>query len=374
MSRMSFNNFSLICSNCEKEHDINILPPRCSSCNEPLEVRIKKIDVDRNIFKGREFSMWRYSEFIFTRKMISLFEGGTPLLKANRLSEYSGLKNIYLKNETVNPTGSFKDRGTAVGLNFALQKNNKLIGTLSTGNMAKSVAAYAAKAGVKAIVFVKDTISSEKINLISMFGQEIHRVKEDYGKLYFKIMDDYKDVFFINSDYPARIEGQKTIAYEICEQLNWDVPEYIVIPVSSGGNFSAIYKGFKEFFEAGFISTIPELIGVQAEGCSPIYKAYIQGKPQIEEFSKPHTIAHAIENPYPPSGNRVLKIVKENYGKIVAVNDEEIIFSQKLLSLKEGIFAQPASAAALGALLKLKDKRFFEKNDKIVLIITGMNQ
>jgi len=167
------------------------------------------------------------------------------------------------------------------------------------------------------------------------------------------------------------VEGQKTIAYEICEQLNWSAPDYVLIPTSSGGNFSAVYKGFKEFHEAGFIQSMPRLIAVQAEGSSPIHKAFTEGKSWISEFPNPKTIAHAIENPYPPSGNRVLRILKENKGMTVTVTDNEILESQKLLSSKEGIFAQPASAATLAALLKLKEKNHFTENEKIVLLISG---
>jgi len=364
-------NFKLLCSHCSREHDIAQLPPRCSECNEPLEIIIALNDIDKSHIKTGEPSMWRYENFIFVKRLFSLSEGWTPLLKADSISGYTGLRNIYLKNETVNPTGSFKDRGTSVGVNYALHNNYNHVGTVSTGNMAKSVAAYAAKAGIKSRILVKDSISDDKLKAISMYDPEILKYIGNYGELYFKSYRRYKDVFFINSDFPARVEGQKTAAYEICEQLDWKAPDFVLIPTSSGGNFSALYKGFKEFLEAGFIKSIPVMIAVQAEGSSPIFRAFEEGKLRVTEFPTPHTIAHAIENPFPPSGNRVLHILKENEGLSIAVNDREILDAQKLLAVKEGIFGQPASAATLAALMKLKETKLFGKNARIVLVISG---
>jgi threonine synthase len=166
------------------------------------------------------------------------------------------------------------------------------------------------------------------------------------------------------------VEGSQTIAYEICEQVDFKVPDYIIVPTSAGGNIRGIEKGFREFKEAGLIDNIPKIICVQSEGCSPIHKAYVQNREEIERFKNPYTIAHAIENPLPPSGNQVLRMLKRNGGFTEAVKDEEIINAQKMMA-EEGLFMQPASCVPLAALIKLKNNGKIEKDSTIVLIGTG---
>lgn len=174
----------------------------------------------------------------------------------------------------------------------------------------------------------------------------------------------------MNSDVPARVEGSKTIAYEICEQLNFEIPDYVVVPTSAGGNIRGILKGFQEFRLCGYIDKIPKLICAQASGCSPIYNGFRDKKEQIERIEHPHTIAHAIENPFPPSGNQVLRNLRNEGGICVSVSDDEILEAQKQLS-QEGIFGQPASAVPLAAIKKLKKENLLNGNETIACIVTG---
>ena len=356
--------FMLKCTACGKEYSMRKPYQRCE-CGEPLELELFKSvpGIGRRVWE-------RFSGFFpFELKPeLSLGEGDTPLIKAKKLSKELGVK-LYLKNETTNPTWSFKDRGTYLGIHRALQLGFKKIGTVSTGNMAASVAAYGARAELETYILVSSTIAKEKLKALAPYGAEVIKVHGDYGELYYKSLEigQRKDIYFINSDDPFRIEGYKSISFEIIEETT---PDYVVIPTSSGGLFRGIVKGFLELKESGLIEKLPRFVTVQAEGCSPICKAFNNGKEKIERFENPHTIAHAIENPYPPSGNVVLRRLRELDGLCVAVSDEEILNAQKELG-REGLFVQPASATGIAAIRKLREKGIIEENSRIVSILTG---
>lgn len=365
----------LICTKCKKTFPIDQIYPRCDICNEPLE--LEKVRTGK-IHKGNILNqtiLERYAAFFpFTRidKAISLHEGFTPLVESPGLSSELGIKNILFKNESQNPTWSFKDRGTISGIQHAIGLGYKRIGTVSTGNMAVSVAAYGAKTGLKTLILVSTSLPPEKLNPIAIYDPILLRVSGDYAKLYFDSLEIGKqnDLYFINSDVPFRVEGYKTIAFEICEQMNFEAPDCVVVPTSSGGNIRGILKGFEEFKLCGLIDKVPKMVCAQASGCSPIYNAYISNAEVISRVENPHTIAHAIENPYPPSGNEVLRRIRENGGTVVAVTDEEILVAQEQLA-KIGIFAQPASAVPLASVKKLKKQNFIGENDAVVSIVTG---
>ncbi len=294
---------------------------------------------------------------------LSLGEGDTPLVRS-KLGDEFGVR-LYLKNETVNPTWSFKDRGTFLALSHALKASYKAVGTVSTGNMAASVSAYASRFGLRAKILVSQSASDEKLKAVSVYGGEVIRVLGDYGRLYFESLaiGEKLGIYFINSDNPFRIEGYKGIAFEIAEEIS---PDYVLIPTSSGGLFRGIAKGFIELKESELIDELPTLIAVQAEGCSPICTAFREGKARIERFKRPKTIAKAIANPYPPSGNAVLKLLREFGWKCVSVSDEEILEAQRKLA-GEGLFVQPASATGVAALRKLE----LPEGARVVSILTG---
>ena len=366
---------NLHCTKCKRTFPADQLYLRCDVCNEPLEV--EKVTAGQ-INKGGALSqtiLERYSDFFpFQKadKTISLREGFTPLVKSAKLASELGVKNILFKNESQNPTWSFKDRGTAAGIQHAAGLGYKRIGTVSTGNMAVSVAAYGAKAGFQTFILVGTGLSSEKFNAIAIYNPVLIKVDGDYGRLYFDSLDIGKQhgIYFINSDVPFRVEGSKTIAFEICEQMGFEVPDYVVVPTSSGGNVRGILKGFEEFRLCGLISRIPRMICAQASGCSAIYNAFRSNAETISRVENPHTIAHAIENPCPPSGNEVLRKMRENRGICVAVSDGEILQAQKSLA-EIGIFAQPAAAVPLAAVKKLGEEKALNEKDTVVCIVTG---
>ncbi len=347
----------LKCSICGKTYDKPL--QRCE-CGEPVEFEL---------FEGEPYigkSVWeRFWDFWPLEPALdfSLGEGDTPLVKS-RLGDESGIK-LYLKNETVNPTWSFKDRGTFLAMSYALKASYKTVGTVSTGNMAASVSAYATRFGLKAKILVSESVSDDKLKAVSVYGGEVIRVHGDYGRLYFESLKlgERLGVYFMNSDNPFRIEGYKGIAFEIAEELT---PDYVLIPTSSGGLFRGVAKGFIELYKSGLIEGLPKLIAVQAEGCSPICRAFREGREKVERFENPRTIAKAIANPYPPSGNAVLKLLRKFGWGCVSVSDDEIRKAQERLA-REGLFVQPASATGIAALEKLN----LPEGTKVVSVLTG---
>lgn len=365
----------LACTKCCKLFPITEAYPRCDICNEPLEVKkVTKGKIKEGNILDKTL-LERYEEFFpfrGIRKDICLHEGFTPLINSFSLAAELGVKEVHLKNETKNPTWSFKDRGTSVGIQHALKLGYQKIGTVSSGNMAASVAAYGARAGVKTFILVSADLPTEKLNPIAIYNPSLIRVKGDYGNLYHESLKigRKQDIYFINSDVPFRVEGSKTIAYEICEQLRFVVPDYVLVPTSSGGNLRGIIKGFEEFKLCGLIDRMPRIICAQARGCAAIYNAHSKKETTVSRVEKPDTIAHAIENPLPPSGNEILRKLLANNWISAAVTDEEIIHAQKRLA-GEGIFGQPAAAVPLAALRQLARNGVIGSNDTVVLLVTG---
>jgi threonine synthase len=363
----------LACTACGEKHPL-ATHLRCT-CGEPLEVRYENLTPPARLEKEPCFISRNINIFPFPnlRPELSLGEGGTPLLEAIQLEAATGLTEIYLKNETVNPTWSFKDRGTSLGVQAAIQLGLSRVGTVSSGNMAASVAAFAARAGLEAYVFVAGDIPEGKIRPIAIYNPKLNRGIGDYGELYFNALalGEKHGIYFISSDNPFRVEGQKTLAYEILDQLDYGELDFIVMPVSSGGNMAAVIKGCEEMEALGLIKKAPLVIGVQAAGCSPIAKAATQGKEAIEHFGTPNTIAHAISNPNPPSGNRILRKVREGRAELITVTDEEIVSAQAFLAAKEGLFVQPASAASVAGIRKLSQAGRLKPDHRVVAILTG---
>lgn len=362
------------CTNCNFQTDLTFTDPRCPKCNEPLAV-LSPIDHENIDIKSWDKPFWeRYSNFYpyISNSAPLLGAGLTPLTSLSDLADQYDLAALFVKNETMNPTWSFKDRGTAVGVNHALSLGYQRIGTVSTGNMAASVAAYGTKAGLDTYILVKGDMADEKMNPIAIYGVNLIRVHGDYGQLYNKSLElgAANNIYFINSDVPMRIEGSKSIAFEIAEQMAFDVPDYVIVPTSAGGNFRGIMKGFVEFYEAGLTSKIPTPICAQSTGCYPIVKAFLAGHEKISHFGPTDTIAHGIENPIPPSGNAVLRILKKYNGLAVAVNNQEILAAQRVMATN-GIFGQPASAVPLAAVHKLHQQQQLPKGSKVALIATG---
>lgn len=364
----------LECIFCKKEYPLDIFYPFCPECNEPMLCPAPQ--KKRTFYPGKASPLEKFIDFLPLSKInldLSLKEGNTPLIRLNRLMDNLNLPPVFLKNETVNPTSSFKDRGTAVAIQKAVSLGIEKIGTVSTGNMASSTAAYGARAGLKTFVLLKEETSLEKLLAAGIYNPVLVKVKGDYGQLFYKSFAYGRrhNIYFMNSMDPYRIEGYKVTGFEIFLQLEKRIPKFIFVPVSAGGHITGLVRAFLDLKEEGLIQKLPTFIGVQARGCSPIAQAYTAGKLKVKRINKANTIAHSIANPDPPGGNMVLKLIQENKGKILDVSDEEILNAQKMLAELEGIFCQPASSTVLAGLLKLSEKEKFEVNDQIVLVATG---
>ena len=370
----------LECSRCGRTYSIDEMVYRCVTCDYPLEARYDYDEIatriSKKLIKNREWNIWRYKELLPIKNlsnMVSMNEGGTTLQKSVRLAERFGIKNLYLKDETRNPTWSFKDRGSSVGVSKALEIGANAVGCVSTGNMAASMAGYAAKAGLKCVILIPSGTPLEKIVQMLICGAEVISMEKPYPEIYEACLEISKEygIYWVHADAPMRIEGQKTSSYEICEQLGWSVPDKVIIPTSSGGNISAHWKGWKELYSIGFVEKLPSMVAIQAEGSCPIVKAFKAKKAFVEPFKEARTIAHSISNPDPPSGQRVLKLLKESEGVAEAVLDRELLDAQKILAETEGIFAEPAGAASVAGLKRLLKEGVIDRDEEIACVITG---
>ena len=299
-----------------------------------------------------------------TTPVVTLNEGNTPLIKADNLAKKIGLDaEIYLKFEGCNPTGSFKDRGMKMAVTKAKESGSGAIICASTGNTSASAAAYGAKAGVKTFVLIPDGyIALGKLSQAMMYGAEIIAIKGNFDRALELVRDiaDKYPITLVNSVNPYRIEGQKTGAFEICEALG-TAPDYHFIPVGNAGNITAYWKGYKEFYDSGKISKKPKMMGFEAEGAAAIVKG--------ERILNPETIATAIRIGNPASWKKAEAARDESNGMINFVNDDEIIKAYKLIASTEGILAEPASAASVAGLIKVKSQ--IKEGSKIVCILTG---
>ncbi len=303
--------------------------------------------------------------------VVTLNEGNTPLIYAGYLSKLAGDNvEVYLKYEGLNPTGSFKDRGMTMAISKACEENAIAVMCASTGNTSASAAAYAARAGIKCIVLIPSgAIALGKLSQALIHGAKVLAIKGNFDEALELVKEITKKypIVLVNSLNPYRIEGQKTASFEICDYLG-DAPDFQIMPVGNAGNITAYWKGYKEYQSAGSSTKLPEMLGFQAEGAAPI----VRGKP----IKDPETIATAIRIGNPASWKSAEQARDESGGLIDMVSDKQILEAYKILAEKEGVFAEPASAASIAGLLKLIDKQYFKKaklNNKyrIVCILTG---
>ncbi|MEG0250736.1 MAG: threonine synthase [Peptostreptococcus sp.] len=295
---------------------------------------------------------------------VSLYEGNTPLIKSENLSKELGI-DLYFKFEGLNPTGSFKDRGMFMAVAKAIESGSKTIMCASTGNTSASAAAYGARYGLKTIVLIPDGyVAMGKLAQALQYGAQVVAIEGNFDDALnlVKEITSTHPITLVNSLNPYRIEGQKTGAFEIVDDLG-EAPDYLAIPVGNAGNITAYWKGFKEYKEDGRIDKLPKMKGYQAKGASPIVEEKV--------FENPETVATAIRIGNPASWDKALKARDESDGSIKAVTDEEILEAYRLLSNREGIFAEPASAASLAGVIQSVKNGDIEKGSKVVAILTG---
>jgi len=302
-------------------------------------------------------------------EIVTLNEGNTPLIHAMRLSKEVGSNlDVFLKYEGSHPTGSFKDRGMTVALTKALEEGCKATICASTGNTAASAAAYSARAGIKSIVIIpKGRIALGKRAQAMIYGAMVIEVEGNFDDA-LRIVRELGEkcpVTIVNSINPYRLEGQKTAAFEICDQLGGKAPDYHALPVGNAGNITSYWMGYPEYKAAGKVSSTPVMLGFQAEGAAPIVRGY--------PIENPETVATAIRIGNPASWKQAVAAAKESNGLITTVTDEEILSAQKMIASLEGVFCEPASAASVAGILKLSRSGYFSSGEKktVVCTLTG---
>jgi len=370
------------CINCKTRYDIDEIIYFCKKCADILEIKFDFKELAQTIktsdWKTKPLSVWRYRDFMpihETANVVTLNEGGTGLHRSQHLGEEVGLKEVYVKNEGENPTGSFKDRGMTVGVTKAVELGARHVICASTGNTSASLAAYAARAGLKCTVLIPSgKIAYGKLAQAMIHGAKVLQVKGNFDQsleFVLKLAEKHKSIYLLNSINPFRIEGQKSLGYEICEQLNYDAPDRIIIPVGNAGNISAVWKGLTEFHRLGFIKKLPKMTGIQASGSAPIAQAIKNNSEKIVPVEHPETVATAIRIGAPVSWKKAINAIRESHGTAETVTDEEILNAQKMLARIEGIFVEPASASSIAGLKKLIESGVIGKDEKVVCITTG---
>jgi threonine synthase len=363
---------ALVCDKCGRRYPVFENRLRCE-CGGLLHFEIKSI---KNLTsqKPKIRGVWKYKNFIPIPKnaeIISMGEGATPLVRLKRIGDMLKLKDLFIKLEGSNPTGSFKDRGMTVAVTAAKAMGARAVISASTGNTAASMSAYARRAGLQAIVVVpKGKIAGGKVSQLALYGAAVLEVIGSFDNAMKKVLElseRYRGFYLMNSINPWRIEGQKTVAFEIVEEIG--VPDWIVVPVGNGGNIFSIWKGLNELRSAGIIENLPRILAVQASGASPIANAFQTGK--YADISSPSTVASAINIGRPVHWERAIKAIKESSGQAVAVNDDNILKSQLDLARSEGIGVESASAVTLAGLRRALEEEWIEKGERVVLIGTG---
>jgi len=347
----------LRCFACEARYGNVPTLYTCRNCGSPLEVVYEDAEFHRaKTFDGR--GVWRYQPILPVKKAVTLGEGDTGLHRCERLGRELGIPRLYVKNEGENPTGSFKDRGMTVGIALAKAVGARAVGCASTGNTSASMAAYAARAGLVALVLLpQGKVAMGKLSQAIAHGARIAQIDgnfDDAMRLVVELSLKDRSLYLLNSINAYRLEGQKTLAFEVCETLG-DAPDALVLPMGNAGNIGAIWKGFNEWKRLGRIKRVPRMVGVQAAKAAPIARAW-RARAKFRAMSNPETVATAIRIGAPVSWQKALAALTDSGGEAGTVTDREILDAQRLLARTEGLFVEPASAVPIAWLRKRKLK------------------
>jgi len=364
----------LICKKCGKIWSLSEPVWRCE-CGGPLDIifdnnELSSLFFDKNNIANREKTLWRYRELIPVnfQKRISFNEGFTPLVH-DIFSEYP---NLCLKLDYLMPTGSFKDRGATVLISKVNEWGISEVVEDSSGNAGSSIAAYSALAGIKASIYIPYYASKGKISQIKAYGANLITINGTRSDVNAAVLEAAKEKYYASHLWnPFFIEGLKTVAFELVEQLNWDVPDSLIIPIGSGGLFLGVYKGFLELLKLELIKNIPRFFGVQSPACPPIYNAFLKHElePVPCEISG-ETKAEGILIAKPPRGRDILEVLYKTKGAVTLVSDSEIEIAYQKLA-KKGIFVEHTSATVLAALKHFLDSGLIDKTERVVAILTG---
>src|SRR5208282_4153283 len=369
---------ALVCRRCNEES-----PPTklisCPKCFAPVDVTYDydSIQLSHDSFDSRPRTLWRYRELLPVqdqRNIVDLNAGFTPLHRCRNLEKMLGLKEIYVKNDGLNPTNSFKDRPASVAISKAVEFDLKTVGAVSTGNLAAAVAAHAAKANIPCYIFIPQGIEPSKIAQIQAYGPHVLSIRgtyDDANRLAYLASESYGWAIANITMRPYYVEGSKTLSFEVCEQLGWQPPDHMIVPIGSGALMRAIWKGLNETEQIGLIKDQETSIhGAQASGCSPVATAFESGQ-AIKPVAKPDTIAKSLAIGDPGDGNYAIEVAKTTGGKIGGISDADIQKAIRLLASKEGIFTEPAGAVTIAQLKNLVDAGQILPDESVVCYVTG---
>ena len=352
----------------------------CEKCFGPLEVMYDYEALVRQplrqVIESGPPSIWRYEPLLPVARIpeIDLAPGYTPLQRAGRLGQALGLSSLYIKNDSMNPTWSFKDRVVAVAMAAARRFNYEVAACASTGNLANAVAAHAARAGLRACVFIPTGLERGKVLATAAYGAtlvEVDGTYDDVNRLCAQIAEEYRWAFVNVNLRPYYSEGGKTLGFEVAEQLGWRAPDHIVVPIASGSLLVKIHKGLSELVKVGLLEALPTHVhGAQAAGCAPVATAFAERTEEIRPV-KPNTIARSLAIGTPADGRYVLRVTKETGGTIAAVTDEEIVAGIQLLAETEGIFTETAGGVTIAVLRALAERGTFGRDEVGVAYVTG---
>jgi threonine synthase len=372
---------ALKCKECSTEYPLDARYV-CERCFGPLEVaytREEAVDVDglRRRIQAGPHTIWRYADFLpmSSPPRSALPTGFTPLARADRLAERLGLGEVWVKNDTANPTHSFKDRVVSVALARAQELGFEVVACASTGNLAGAVAAHSAAAGLESYVFIPADLEEQKILGTGVYGTNLVAVRGSYdevNRLCTELAGEH-DWAFVNVNLrPYYAEGSKTIAFETAEQLGWELPDRVVCPVASGSLFTKIARGFEEWIDLGLLNgSVPTFNGAQAAGCSPVASAFAEGHEICRPVRNPDTIAKSLAIGNPADGPYALELARRTGGGIDAVTDDEIRDGVRLLAETTGIFTETAGGVTTAVLAKLAERGDIGADERVVIVITG---
>lgn len=368
---------TLECRECKRQYNPEFRYV-CEDCFGPLDVKYDVPRIQKDTFSNRESTYWRYHELLpilDKSNIISIDAGMTPLVKATELGRHLGLKNLYIKNDSVNPTFSFKDRPAGVAVSKSKEFKMRSVGCASTGNLASATAAHAAKAGLPCHIFAPSDIEMAKIVQALSYGGNFVAVDgtyDDANRIAAQIGDS-EGIGIVNINMRSYyVEGSKTLAYEVSEQLNWQVPDQLIVPVGSGAMLNAICKGFEELHDASLLDNTLDMHihAAQPHGCAPIVDAFKTGT-AVKPVQKPETVAKSLAIGDPGDGRYVLNRLKQYGGYAEESDDREILDAILLLAKTEGIFTEPAGGVAVAVLKKMVEDGRIDSSDTTVCYITG---
>ncbi|MGD0697352.1 MAG: threonine synthase [Terriglobia bacterium] len=371
----------LQCVFCGKTYSTRV-PYTCPACGITgiLDVQYDYPAIAKRLTRARlakrtENSHWRYRELLPIRSdavLPGLAVGWTPITLTHSLARHLGVKTLYLKDDGRNPTGSLKDRASAVGVVKAREKGQKIIACASTGNAASSLAGMAASLGLRSVIFVPERAPEPKVTQLLIFGAAVLRVRGSYEQAFQLCQRACERWGWYNRNCainPYLVEGKKTAGLEICEQLDWKPPEWVAVAVGDGCTIAGVWKGLREMKILGLISRTPKMLGVQAEGAAPVTAAYHSNEPvrPIE----PHTIADSIAVGVPRNWKKAVMAVRESSGTMINVSDEEILEAMRYTGRLAGVFAEPAAATAVAGVRRAVAERVIDSRSKVLALITG---